>query len=48
MLTGSPLLDIIIQVVALPLQLINFIVTSTLNLLFFDILHLGSILPIGG
>lgn len=48
MRTGVPLMDVIIQVVAFPFQALDFVITSLLNLLFFDIPQLGSILPIGG
>lgn len=40
------ILDFLLQIVAFPLQLIDFIVTSMLNLLAFDLLQLGPVLPI--
>ena len=38
MLTGIAIFDVIIQIVAFPIQLINFAVNSVLALLLFDIL----------
>lgn len=38
--------DVLLQIVAIPFQLINLIVTSALNLLVFDLLQLGPALPI--
>ena len=37
-----PILDTLLLVVAFPLQLINFIVTSVLSVLLFDIFNFGA------
>lgn len=40
------LVQLIIQVVAFPFQLINFVVTTIMDLLVFDVLQLGPWLPL--
>ncbi len=40
------LFDLLIQIVAMPFQLLHFVIFSALDLLAFDILQLGPFLPI--
>lgn len=35
-------LDVLIQIVAFPFQLISFLVTTTLSFIFFDLFSLGA------
>lgn len=37
-----PILDAFLLIVTFPMQLINFLVTSLLNVLLFDIFNLGA------
>jgi hypothetical protein len=40
------LFDVLLLIVGFPAQLISYLVTSGLNIVFFDLLNLGPFLPI--